>query len=105
MDTNREILDLIKVTACRYLPDAEVLLFGSRARKDAFPDSDYDILLITDLDLTPKQKLPLKTNIRKDLLREGIRSDILIQSIKEVKKKKKLPGHIIKNILKEAILL
>ena len=105
MDTDREILDLIKVTACKYLPDAEVLLFGSRARRDAVADSDFDVLVITSLNLTPKQKLPLKTNIRKDLLLKGIRSDILIQSEKEVKKKRKLPGHIIKNILSEAILL
>jgi len=105
MDTNRQILELIKVTACKYLPDAEVLLFGSRARKDATLESDFDILVVTTLDLTPKQKLPLKTSIRKDLLKEGIRSDILIQSRKEVKKKRKLPGHIIKNILNEAILL
>ena len=105
MDTNREILELIKVTACKYLPDAEVLLFGSRARKDASLESDFDILVVTNLDLTPKQKLPLKTSIRKDLLKEGIRSDILIQSRKEVKKKRRLPGHIIKNILNEAILL
>jgi predicted nucleotidyltransferase len=105
MDANREILELIKVTACKYLPDAEVLLFGSRARKDASLESDFDILVVTNLDLTPKQKLPLKTSIRKDLLKEGIRSDILIQSRKEVKKKRKLPGHIIRNILNEAILL
>jgi len=80
METNREILELIKATACKYLPDAEVLLFGSRARKEATPESDFDVLVITSLNLSPKQKLPLKTNIRKDLLKEGIRSDILIQS-------------------------
>ncbi len=104
MDTDREITDLIKVTACRYLPDAEVLLFGSRARRDVLDDSDFDVLVITSLNLAPKQKLPLKTNIRKDLLVMGIRSDILIQCKKELKKRK-LPGHIIKNILNEAILL
>ena len=105
METNREILELIKATACKYLPDAEVMLFGSRARKEATSDSDFDVLLVTSLYLTPKQKLPLKTNIRKALLKAGIRSDILIQSKKEVKKKRKLPGHIIKNILNDAILL
>jgi len=105
METNREILELIKATACKFLPDAEVMLFGSRARREAASDSDFDVLIVTSLDLSPKQKLPLKTNIRKDLLKEGIRSDILIQSKKEVNKKRKLPGHIIKNILNEAILL
>ena len=105
METNREILALIKTTACKYLPDAEVLLFGSRARKDATSDSDYDILVLTSQDLSPKEKLPFKTKIRKDLLKDGIRSDILIQSKKEVKKKRKLPGHIIRNILNDAILI
>jgi len=105
METNREILGLIKATACKYLPDAEVMLFGSRARKDSTSDSDYDVLVLTSLDLSPKEKLPIKTNIRKELLKDGIRSDILIQSKKEVKKKRKLPGHIIKNILNDAILI
>ncbi len=105
MKTDREILELIKATASKYLPDAEVLLFGSRARREATTESDFDVLVITSLNLSPKQKLPLRTNIRKDLLKEGIRSDILIQSKKEVKKKKKLPGHIIKNILNDAIIL
>jgi predicted nucleotidyltransferase len=105
MPNNNEILELIKNTACKYIPDAEVFLFGSRVRKDSSPDSDFDILVITNMELDPKQKLPIKTNIRKDLLKSGIRSDILIQSRKDIKKKKRLPGHIIKNILNEAVLL
>jgi uncharacterized protein len=105
METNRETLELIKATACKYLPDAEILLFGSRARKDAASDSDYDVLVLTSLELSPKEKLPIKTNIRKGLLKDGIRSDILIQSKTEVKKKRKLPGHIIRNILNDAILI
>jgi predicted nucleotidyltransferase len=105
METNKEILDLIKATACRYLPDADVLLFGSRAKNEASADSDFDVLVVTSLELSPKEKLPIKTNVRKELLKNGIRSDILIQSKKEVSKKRKLPGHIIKNILNDAILL
>ena len=55
-----------------------------RARKNASADSDYDILLITSIELLPKDKLPIRTKIRKSLLRIGIRSDILIQSKSEV---------------------
>jgi predicted nucleotidyltransferase len=100
-----QIVEVIKKTAREYLPDAEVLLFGSQARKEASSDSDYDILLITKTELLPKEKLPIRTMIRKSLLLAGIRSDILIQSKSEVDKKKKLPGHIVRKILKEAILL
>jgi predicted nucleotidyltransferase len=103
--TNNQILDAIKTTAHEYLPDAEVLLFGSRARKEERSDSDYDILLIIKTNLTPKEKLPIRTKIRKALLELGIRSDILIQSNYEVQQKKNLPGHIVRRILREAILL
>ena len=105
MDSNREILELIKTTVRKYLSDAEVFLFGSRARMDASSDSDYDVLVLTSSELSPREKLPVKTKIRKELLKDGIRSDILIQSKKEARKKSKLPGHIIKNILNDAILI
>jgi predicted nucleotidyltransferase len=105
MMRNKEIIEIIKQISHNYLPDAEVLLFGSRARKNASVESDYDILLITNVELRPKDKLPIRTKIRKSLLAIGIRSDILIQSKSEVEKKKNLPGHIVRKILGEAILL
>jgi hypothetical protein len=103
--TNNQIVEVIKDTALKYLPDAEVLLFGSRARKEERSDSDYDILLISKANLTPKEKFPLKTKIRKALLLIGIRTDILIQSKSEVDQKKDLPGHTVRRILREAIIL
>lgn len=105
MGNDDKIVELIKKTAHELLPDAEVLLFGSRARNEDSSDSDYDILLITNSNLSPKEKLPIRTEIRKSLLLLGIRSDILIQSKSEVDKKKKLPGHIVRKILREAIML
>lgn len=105
MDTNKKTLSIIKSTARKYFSDAEVLLFGSRARSDSNLESDFDILLITNKELAPKEKMPYKTKIRKELLNKGIRSDVLIQSKNEVEKKKYLPGHMIRNILDEAIPL
>jgi len=105
MKKDKEIIEIIKQTSRMYLPDAEVFLFGSRARKNASTDSDYDILLVTNIELLPKDKLPIRTKIRKSLLAIGIRSDILIQSKTEVEIKKNLPGHIVRKILREAILL
>ena len=105
MEESKEILKTIKITARYYFPEAEVMLFGSRARGKASSESDYDILIITHQTLTPKQKLPFKSKIRKALLKKEIRSDILIQSKKEIQTKKKLPGHIIRNILNEGVSL
>ena len=105
MKDNRNISELIKTVAKGYFPDGEVMLFGSRLRNSASADSDYDILIVTDQELSSEEKISFRTRIRKDLLKDGIRSDILIQNREEIEKKKKLPGHIIRNIIKEAIML
>jgi uncharacterized protein len=105
MALNKDISEIIKASARKHIAYAEIMLFGSRARKDSTSESDYDILIIVDQYLSPAEKLPLKTSIRKDLLKSGIRSDILIQSKMEVEAKKKLPGHIIRTIYKEAVFL
>jgi predicted nucleotidyltransferase len=105
MKDSENILSVIKTTIKRYIPDAEVSLFGSRAKELATEESDYDILVVTQNELTTKEKMPLKTTIRKDLLKLDIRTDILIQSQNEIRKKRRLPGHIIRSIIKESILL
>jgi predicted nucleotidyltransferase len=38
----------VKGAIRRVAPNAEVILFGSRARGNARPDSDYDLLVLTD---------------------------------------------------------
>lgn len=103
--TQNQIITVIKKVVRSHLGDVDVMLFGSRAKGTHTDNSDYDVLIITKSDFTTAQKLPVRTSVRKDLLRSGIRSDILIQSRSEIEKKKKLPGHFIRNILKESILL
>ena len=40
-------------------PQAEVILFGSRARGNARPDSDWDILILLDGEVTPDREQTL----------------------------------------------
>lgn len=96
---------IIKVLIEKELPNSEIILFGSKARNDDTRDSDYDILILISQELSPKEKIPYKTSIRKSLLDAGIRSDILIQSKNEAKKKAVLPGHIIQNAINEGITI
>lgn len=41
------INDLIRQEVSNIDPDAEIILFGSRARGNARPDSDWDVLILT----------------------------------------------------------
>ncbi len=43
---NTQILENIRELKRRLLPDARLILFGSQARGDARPDSDWDLLLL-----------------------------------------------------------
>ncbi len=87
------------------VPGARVLRFGSHARREARPESDYDILLITQQPLEAKSKLALRTQIRKQLLERDIRCDVLLQSEHETQVKKDLPGHIVRAGLREGVPL
>jgi len=102
---NNQIIAEIKRVVGSHLGEADVMLFGSRAKGSFSDESDYDILIVTNDEYSVIQKIPLHTTVRKALLRSGIRSDILIQSRSEIEKKKKLPGHFIRNIMKESILI
>ena len=49
----QNIVDAFKMLLSRKLKVSELILFGSRARGDADPDSDLDVLVIVD-DLSPE---------------------------------------------------
>jgi predicted nucleotidyltransferase len=46
-DMDRQLLSALKREIVTRVPDAEVLLYGSAARGERTPESDYDILVLT----------------------------------------------------------
>lgn len=51
MDKKQYKLSVVKKRIRTVDPNARILLFGSRARNDASPDSDWDILSLTDFEV------------------------------------------------------
>ena len=98
-------LATIRETARSVLAGAQVLLFGSHTRGEAGPESDYDILVITERPVHLRDKFALRTQIRKRLPEMGIRCDVLIQSEQEVQRKRELPGHIVRSALLDGVPL
>lgn len=60
-----------------------IILFGSRARGDAKPDSDWDFLVIVVEDLTFRQKQDLIVQIQRRLAVLKIPNDIILKSKRE----------------------
>ena len=105
INNNSNSLSIIRDTVSRLIPDSRVLLFGSRARQDNSQDSDYDFLIVTKETIAVSQKRTLKSILRKELARVKIPADILIQSEAEVSLKQHITGHILRQVLKEGLVL
>lgn len=86
------------------LPGAKILLFGSRTTGKDHTDSDFDILVITKQDLSPKEKITWASRLHKALVYSlNAPVDILLNSEKEINTKKELPGHVIRWAMKEGV--
>lgn len=98
-------LEKIKAVVQGLIPDSRVILFGSRARNTHDERSDYDIMVVTEKDFIPTTKKHLRSKIRVALAEFLIPADVLINSEHEMFQKKQLPGHIVKTILNEGVVL
>jgi predicted nucleotidyltransferase len=53
-ETEKRLLERCRDIVLAIEPDAQIILYGSRAKGSSEPDSDYDILVLVDSFLTRK---------------------------------------------------
>ena len=99
---NQEYIQHIK-EALFGIEYSRCILFGSQARGDADLNSDYDLLIITEKDLSQEEKFTLADTIRDFIAPYLIPVDIVIQSEKDVARNKKFTGSLVKNALAEGV--
>jgi predicted nucleotidyltransferase len=92
------IREIVSAAGC-----ARCLVFGSRARGDDLPGSDYDLLVIMDNDLSGREKIRLASQLRERFAEKDIDADIIIKSRKEAEYYKDKTGHIVKHAMLEGI--
>ena len=83
----------------------EIILFGSRARGDFDPKSDYDILIIIKKTIPISEKIRISEIMNSYLVEHLIPSDIIIKSIDEVEYYKNKIGHVVREALKEGVVI
>ena len=85
-----------------YRPD-RIYLFGSRARGDAAPDSDYDLLLVVPDDAAPERT---RSRLAYERLWEtGTAADVLIWKRTLFESRLHLPASLPATIVREGKLL
>ncbi len=83
----------------------QAVMFGSRSKREENSYSDYDILIITYEHLTTKEKMRISKRIREEMADAYIDVDVIIKSEDEVKSLKNEAGSIVRNALKDGILI
>jgi len=69
------LAELLRRLVPAYQPE-RVYLFGSRARGEAGPDSDYDLLLVVPDDASPERR---RSRLAYEVLRgTGVAADVLV---------------------------
>lgn len=95
------------VEAIRRVADPErIILFGSRARGDAGPDSDVDLLIVQDRAAwkTPSRRLET-VRIQRGLPRLRLPVDILLFTPEEADKWRTARNHVVARAFEEGLVL
>ena len=96
-----QIDKMVRRIAVRFDPD-QIILFGSRARGTARPDSDVDLLVVMPVTGSKREK---QIEIRCALHDIRVAKDIIVATPDEVERRRNIVGTIIRPALREGKVL
>ena len=83
----------------------QTVMLGSRAKGEGNRYSDYDILVITYEYLTIREKMRISKRIREEMANAYIDVDVIIKSEDEIETLRDEVGNMVRNALKNGILI
>lgn len=92
---------MVKRLVQRFNPD-QIILFGSRARGTARPDSDYDLLVVLPITGSKRAK---QVEMRVALHDLNVPTDIIVATPDEIERRREIVGTIIRPALREGKVL
>jgi len=100
--TDPILAELLRRLVPAYLPE-RVYLFGSRARGEPGPDSDYDLLLVVSDDAPPERR---RSRLAYEVLRgTGVAADVLVCTRTWFDRRESLKASLPGTVLREGLLL
>ena len=80
-----------------------LILFGSRARGDSRPDSDWDFYVVIDRDISLEERRRITGSIGLRFVEAGFYGDVFIQSEKVVREREGNTGYLTYYVMKEGV--
>jgi predicted nucleotidyltransferase len=100
-DVDRRVRDISDRIVAEFSPSM-VLLFGSRARGDARPDSDVDLIVVWKDENPPPRRAAA---VRLALGRVGLPMDLAVVTPSEFARFKEWRGHVLHSAALEGVVL
>ena len=104
-ERDREILEACKREILRRVPEARVLLYGSRARGSASPESDFDLLVLTPAPLSRETIRRVRDALYELELRYGVVVSTLFYSEKEWRDPRRRATPFYREVEREGVVL
>ena len=92
------LLEIVRERIVGAFQPLRLILFGSRARRDARPDSDLDLLVVFE---SVADKRRLAVEIRRALSDLPLAKDIIVTTPEEIARRGNLVGSILRPALRE----
>jgi len=104
-DQEKDMLLALKHIIARYDSHAEIVLYGSAARGQRQPDSDYDLLVITSRKLTSHEERDLDRAVYELQLERGVVLSVMVYASEQWQNPILQASPYRKNVIKEGIVL
>ncbi|RZV36961.1 MAG: nucleotidyltransferase domain-containing protein [Candidatus Acidulodesulfobacterium acidiphilum] len=104
-DNEIKAVEELKKTILGIYPDAEIILFGSKARGDYTEDSDIDILILLNTEVNSKLEEKIIGDIYDIELKYGLLFGPLIKNINDWNNDYKGNPFLKENILREGMFI
>ena len=98
LPTGDLVLDQITGAIVERFQPRRIMLFGSRARGNAFPDSDYDLFIEMDSNLTPLRR---STEVHRLFPRRRWAMDVVVFTPAEVRRWRNDIGSLVYSVERE----